>query len=281
MRTLDELPTALGVRVLTALGQAPDGLRLSAIAEALKAPLTSVDAAVGRLVAASLLQRTSDRRYRLDATPQVDLLVQLGHSTPEGLSAALRANRLVLYAGRDEAGWLVAVRGRRGDPAFARLLALRGATQASIELVDADTLPHSQAVAYRRRAEHADTITGSAARAFPRPARAGRDAGRPLRALSGDLHAPSRRRLRDIAREYGLRRIVAFGSVVRSDFDEESDVDLLVEMRPGRRLGITNLTALEDRLEDVFDRRVEVVTPTGLLPEVAQAAEREGVVLVG
>jgi predicted nucleotidyltransferase len=52
-------------------------------------------------------------------------------------------------------------------------------------------------------------------------------------------------------------------------------------MRSGRRLGITDLTTLEERLEDVFNRRVEVVTPTGLLPEVVSAAEREGVVLVG
>ncbi len=104
MRTLDELPTALGVRALTALGQAPDGLRLSAIADAPQAPLASVDAAAGRLAAASLVHRSADRRYRLGTTPQVDLLVRLGHSTPDGVAAALRANRLVLYAGRDEAG---------------------------------------------------------------------------------------------------------------------------------------------------------------------------------
>lgn len=281
MRTLGELPTALGVRILTALGQAPGGLRLSAIADAVEAPLTSVDAAVRRLAAANLAQRSADRRYRLGKTPQADLLLQLGYSTPEGLAAALRANRLVLYAGRDETGWLVAVRGRRGDPAFTRLLTLRGFSQESIELVEAEALPPVQAVGFRRRAEQASTIAGSAARAFPRPGRAGHDAGRALGALSRDVHVPSARRLRGIAREYGLRRMVAFGSVVRSDFDEESDVDLLVEMRAGRRLGITDLTTLEDRLEDVFDRRVEVVTPTGLLPEVAQAAEREGVVLLG
>ena len=52
-------------------------------------------------------------------------------------------------------------------------------------------------------------------------------------------------------------------------------------MRPGRQLGITDLASLEDRFEDLFERRVELVTRTGLLPDVASAGEREGVVLLG
>jgi predicted nucleotidyltransferase len=150
-----------------------------------------------------------------------------------------------------------------------------------MDLVEVDDLSPSEVATYRARAERAEMIVGSAARAFPRPAREGRGAGYSLHGLNRALHAPSARRLRAIAHEYGLRRVVAFGSAIRSDFDEESDVDLLVEMRPGRRLGITDLTSLEDRFEDLFERRVEVVTGTGLLPEVASAAEREGVVLVG
>jgi predicted nucleotidyltransferase len=281
MRTLEGLPSALGIRVLTALGQAPGGLRLSAIADALEAPLTSVDAAVRRLVAADLVRRAADRRYLRAETAQSDLLLLLGYGTREGAAAALRANRLVLYAGRDEAGWLLAVRGRHGDPAFARLLALRGSIGEPMDLVEVGSLLPSEAAVHRARAERAETIAGSATRAFPRPAREGRGAGDPLHGLNRALHAPSARRLRAIAREYGLRRVVVFGSAVRSDFDEESDVDLLVEMRPGRRLGITDLTSLEDRFEDLFDRRVEVVAGTGLLSDVASAAEREGVVLVG
>jgi predicted nucleotidyltransferase len=281
MRTLKSLPSALGIRVLTALGQAPGGLRLSAIADAVEAPLTSVDAAVRRLVAADLVQRATDRRYLRGEAAQVDLLLRIGYGTQEGAAAAMRANRLVLYAGRDETGWLLAIRGRHGDPAFARLLALRGSIGEPMELVEVHALSPSEAAVYRARAERAETIVGSAARAFPRPARKGRDGGDSLHRLNRALHAPSARRLRAIAHEYGLRRVVAFGSAVRSDFDEESDVDLLVEMRPGRRLGITDLTLLEDRFEDLFERRVDVITGAGLLPAVASAAEREGVILVG
>ncbi|MHB1474479.1 MAG: nucleotidyltransferase family protein [Dermatophilaceae bacterium] len=281
MRTLKSLPSALGIRVLTALGQAPGGLRLSAIADAVEAPLTSVDAAVRRLVAAGLVERAADRRYLLGEATEVDLLLRLGYGTREGAAAGLRANRLVLYAGRDETGWLLAIRGRHGDPAFARLLALRGSLGEPQELIEVDALSSSAASVYRARADRAETIVGSAARAFPRLAREGQGAGHLLHGLNRALQAPSARRLRVIAHEYGLRRVVAFGSAVRSDFDEESDVDLLVEMRPGRRLGITDLTSLQDRFEDLFERRVDVITEAGLLPGVASAAEREGVILVG
>jgi len=151
----------------------------------------------------------------------------------------------------------------------------------TVETVEADAMTPFQAAAHRARAAHAEVFAGSVVRAFPRPPREGRRAGQPLHHLNGSLHAPSARKLRGVAREFGLRRVTAFGSAVRSDFDEESDVDLLVEPRAGRGLGITALTSLEDRFEDMFGRRVEVVTPSGLIPEVASALEREGVVLVG
>jgi hypothetical protein len=66
----------------------------------------------GALVAADLVERAADRRY-LRETAQSDLLLRLGYSTREGAAAALRANRLVLYAGRDGTDWLLGVRGRQ------------------------------------------------------------------------------------------------------------------------------------------------------------------------
>ena len=37
------------------------------------------------------------------------------------------------------------------------------------------------------------------------------------------------------ARKYGARNVRVFGSLVREDYRQESDVDLLVEFEPGRR----------------------------------------------
>ena len=37
--------------------------------------------------------------------------------------------------------------------------------------------------------------------------------------------------------EFGVRELAAFGSVLRDDFTDQSDVDFLVEFGPGRRVG--------------------------------------------
>lgn len=54
----------------------------------------------------------------------------------------------------------------------------------------------------------------------------------------------TRQRLRALAREYGLRRILAFGSATRADFRPDSDIDLLVEPVPGHHLGLDERVSL-------------------------------------
>ena len=68
-----------------------------------------------------------------------------------------------------------------------------------------------------------------------------------------------------LCREFGVARLSAFGSAVRDDFDvERSDVDLLVEFRPEARAGLLALVRLEDKLTELFDRQVDLLTPDGL-----------------
>lgn len=281
MRTLNELPTPLGIRVLVALDQVPSGLRLSALASSLHAPLTTVDAAVRKMVAAGLVETTAERAYFIRETPQTALLLGLGLSTDEGIAAAVLANPLVRYAGHDAAGWLVAARARRADPSYARLLRVTDASGGRVEIVEPEGLTRGELDLYSSRAQAATTIAGMPSRAFPRPSREGRGGGRPLHRLNPLIDRPSTRSLRAVARDYGLRRLVVFGSAVRDDFEDDSDVDLLVESRPGQALGITDLVGLEDRLEKLFRRPVDVVTPRGLRSEVVQIAEQEGVPLFG
>ncbi len=71
-------------------------------------------------------------------------------------------------------------------------------------------------------------LTGTIDRTFPDRTRRGDFEGRPLGRLNEGVRVPSGRRLRDLAREYGLRRILVFGSATRADFRPDSDVDLLV-----------------------------------------------------
>ncbi|MEO7194032.1 MAG: nucleotidyltransferase family protein [Pseudonocardiaceae bacterium] len=62
------------------------------------------------------------------------------------------------------------------------------------------------------------------------------------------------------ARRYGIARLALFGSVLRGDFNENSDVDLLVEFEPGHTPGLFALAAMERELEATIGRAVDLRT---------------------
>jgi predicted nucleotidyltransferase len=56
-----------------------------------------------------------------------------------------------------------------------------------------------------------------------------------------------------------------FGSVLRSDFSPESDVDLIVEFQPGRTPGLA-FFRLESELSALLGRRMDLNTKASLSP---------------
>ena len=73
-----------------------------------------------------------------------------------------------------------------------------------------------------------------------------------------------------------IRRLCLFGSVLRDDFDTESDVDVLVEFQPGHTPGLA-FFSMEIELGEILGRKVDLNTPQFLSPyfrdEVAAEAE--------
>jgi predicted nucleotidyltransferase len=65
-----------------------------------------------------------------------------------------------------------------------------------------------------------------------------------------------------LAEVHGGRNVRVFGSVVRGDNREDSDVDLLVEFDRGKTL--LDLIGLKLDLEDILGAKVDVVTPNSL-----------------
>jgi uncharacterized protein len=80
-----------------------------------------------------------------------------------------------------------------------------------------------------------------------------------------------------VARKHGGRSVRIFGSVVRAEAGPESDIDLLVEMEPGR--GLLEQAAMLLELEDLLGRDVDIVTPEGLRDRVRDRVLREAVPL--
>jgi hypothetical protein len=53
-----------------------------------------------------------------------------------------------------------------------------------------------------------------------------------------------------------------FGSIVRGEDNEDSDIDFLIELEPGRSL-LDHVALIQD-LEDLLGRRIDVVTESAL-----------------
>ena len=74
--------------------------------------------------------------------------------------------------------------------------------------------------------------------------------------------AVPKNRIAEFCRRNRIRRLALFGSVLRSDFRPESDVDVLVEFAPGTSVGFFELYDLEQELSNVFGgRKVDLNTP--------------------
>lgn len=73
---------------------------------------------------------------------------------------------------------------------------------------------------------------------------------------------------------FGVTKIGIFGSTARGDDRPESDVDVLVELSPDR-LTFRNFMALADFLEDLYGRKVDLLTVGGTDPLIRQDVESE------
>ena len=81
----------------------------------------------------------------------------------------------------------------------------------------------------------------------------------------------------ELAARHGAGNVRVFGSVARGEDTEESDVDLLVALEPGRSL--LDHAALKIEMEELLRRPVDVATERGLKPEFRERILREAVAL--
>ncbi len=76
-------------------------------------------------------------------------------------------------------------------------------------------------------------------------------------------------------RANGIRRLALFGSILRDDFNPESDVDVLVEFQPGVRVGYLAIARMARELTVILGRSVDVRTPAELHPAFREEVMRE------
>jgi len=77
---------------------------------------------------------------------------------------------------------------------------------------------------------------------------------------------------RDVLIKYGVKKIGLFGSFVRNEQKDNSDIDFLVEFE---KPNFDDFMDLAFFLEDLFGRKVELITNGSLSPYILPYIEKE------
>ncbi|HVT80560.1 MAG TPA: nucleotidyltransferase domain-containing protein [Phycisphaerae bacterium] len=73
----------------------------------------------------------------------------------------------------------------------------------------------------------------------------------------------------NVCRKYQVRELSLFGSALRDDFRDDSDIDLLVEFIPGHSIGFIEYLDCQMELTEVLGRKVDLVDKQGVKPRLA------------
>lgn len=78
----------------------------------------------------------------------------------------------------------------------------------------------------------------------------------------------------EIQRRFGIKRLSIFGSIARDEFNEDSDLDVLIEFEEGQAT-FANYMDLKFFLEDLFGTNVDLVTERALRSAFRPYVERD------
>ena len=65
-------------------------------------------------------------------------------------------------------------------------------------------------------------------------------------------------------RKWRIAELALFGSVLRSDFRSDSDIDVLVTFQPDEQWDLWDFVAMKDELTQILDRPVDLVEKRAL-----------------
>ena len=92
--------------------------------------------------------------------------------------------------------------------------------------------------------------------------------------MNPQLHIP-REAISNFCRAHDVRELAIFGSATGDDFGADSDVDVLIDLRPEARIGLVALQKMKDELAAIFGRPVDLVTRAGLNRHIREDVLRQ------
>ncbi len=82
-----------------------------------------------------------------------------------------------------------------------------------------------------------------------------------------------RDRLIEICRQNDVAKVGVFGSIARGEFNDQSDIDLLVEF--STRKSLLALVALERQISTALGRKVDLLTEAAISPYLRDRIKRD------
>lgn len=80
---------------------------------------------------------------------------------------------------------------------------------------------------------------------------------------------------KDLNKRFKIRKMGIFGSYLRGDATEESDVDILVEFEEDAGISLLDVVELENYLTDLLEVKVDLVEKPALKPRIGKHILRE------
>lgn len=71
-------------------------------------------------------------------------------------------------------------------------------------------------------------------------------------------------RIQAFCRKWKVKELSLFGSVLRDDFRQDSDVDVLVVFEEAAPWGLWDIVDMQDELKEIFGREVDLVEKRAL-----------------
>ena len=75
---------------------------------------------------------------------------------------------------------------------------------------------------------------------------------------------------KELKEKYGIEEIGIFGSYLRGEAKEESDLDILVEFNPYAKISLLEFVELENILSDLLGIKVDLVERSALKPRIGK-----------
>ena len=83
----------------------------------------------------------------------------------------------------------------------------------------------------------------------------------------------------ELKEKYGVKEIGIFGSYVKGEYKEKSDLDILVEFEEDAKIGLLRFVNMENRLSELIGVKVDLVEKSALKPRIGRHILKEVVSL--